>query len=178
MQRTALIRAVTDSDAEFSDHREVKGVWLMQWWLFESFTNLRGEDRAGMAGSSLFKGGVQLRSLVRFCSSKGKQSCKPWDSEWGCLKSRLHGRDLATETCKTCTCWNPEYGKKMWLYSSEVFCVVNPQNLLKSVRGIFSRILGHIALTFSKLQHANNKVLCGLLLWKRGDDRSQLLFCF
>lgn len=65
-----------------------------------------------------------------------------------------------------------------WLYSSEVFCVVNPQNLLKSVGDIFSRILGHIALTFSNLQHANNKVLCGILPCKRGDDRSQLLFCF
>lgn len=57
-------------------------------------------------------------------------------------------------------------GKKCG-YISEMFCIVNPQNLLKPVGGTFSRILGNIAFIFSKLQHVSNKVLYGILLQMR-----------
>lgn len=50
----------------------------------------------------------------------------------------------------------------------------NPQNLVKPVGGLFWRILGHTILFFC----GSNKVVCGILLCKWGDDKSQLLFCF
>lgn len=55
----------------------------------------------------------------------------------------------------------------MCFYSLEMFCIVNPQNLLKPVGGTFSGILGHTAFIFFKVQCASNKVLCGILLQTR-----------
>lgn len=61
----------------------------------------------------------------------------------------------------------------MWLYSSEVFCTVSLHNLLKPVAGSFQGYWAILHLSFpSCKQHANNKVLSGILLCKRGDDRS------
>lgn len=58
-----------------------------------------------MAGSSLFKGVIQVGSLIRFCQGSVMREVNPvsfprerletaWGEKWGGLKNETHGREL------------------------------------------------------------------------------------
>lgn len=124
---------------------------------YDSFTNLKDED-SSMHGRKLFKEWFSWDlwpdsakaalhwKLIQFLFPRESTATELGIRNEVILKMKYMVESWLPQELYLLKSW---MGKKMWSCSLKVFC---SHNLLKPVGGIFSRILGHIAFIFYKLQ--------------------------